>query len=341
MEAPVINGYGYDEAVSNGSLYQAIAGVRMPLFRSGQLHAEQNQYIYQGNQVQWLQKRTWHDIERDVTDQYVQSFADQQTWRNAQEQLELLQGQAEIAEKLANGGLMKGSDVMLLRIEARSQQISAEKLRSQFLNGLLVLDSLCGLTDTALVHLTDPNLRLQSSATDSSRFLQKFAIDSMVAQNELAVYNLKYKPQLSGFADAGLESSTITGIEQHVGFSFGLDFTFNLYDGHQRKIMEKITDLKLQTIQRYKNHVQAQQQVQLAGMARQVELATQQINLLQQQIDSYNDLLKIYRQELTNGDISTTDYLLVFRQYLQARQDLINQQKEKYLAINAYNYWNW
>lgn len=341
MEAPVINGYGYDEAISNGSLYQAIAGVRMPLLRGGQLKAEQNQYLYQGSQEEWLQKRTWHDIRRDVTDQYVQAFADQQTWLNVQNQLHLLQDQVRIAEKLANGGLIKGSDVLLLRIEARSQQIAAEKLKSQFMRGLMVLDSLCSLADTSLVQLTDPNLTIQPRAKDSSQFIEKFSIDSMMFKNELAVFNLKYRPQLSGYADGGLESSNISAIDQHFGFSVGLDLTINIFDGHQRKIIKKIIDLKLQTIQRYKNHVETQQEVQLAGFTKQVQLASRQINLLQQQLDSYNDLLKIYRQELRNGDISTTDYLQVYRQYLQARQDLIDQQKEKYLAINAYNYWNW
>ncbi len=80
LEAPLINGIGYDPAITNGANYSAVTGVTYPLLTKEFIETEQRGNNLQIQKAQWAYKATWRQIRMDVTDKYIQCFADQRQW---------------------------------------------------------------------------------------------------------------------------------------------------------------------------------------------------------------------------------------------------------------------
>lgn len=341
MEAPVIKGVGYDEAISNGSLYSALAGVDVPLFMNAFMKSETEQNNLQANRAQWQQQTSSRDLKKQITDNYAACYADQQLYENGKQQLDLVLQQYKLSQKLAKEGLYKASDILLLKIEVANQQVQVQNFYAQLKNDLNNLNTLCAITDTTVYPLADPGLTYVDTAVAHSGYLQQFTLDSLNAKNYQRLFELKYKPQLSAFADAGLNTSTLNQAYNYLGFSFGLNFSVTLFDGKQRKVNSQQTDLKLKTVAAYHDYFIDQRHQELNNSLQQIEMADQRISNLQQQLHEYESVLNLYRDELGSGEISITDYLVVLRNSVQAQQSLIYQQLQKNIAINAFNYWNW
>ncbi|MEZ4776536.1 MAG: TolC family protein [Bacteroidia bacterium] len=341
MQGPIIKGVGYDEAITNGALYSAIAGVSYPLFTRSFLETEQKQQTLLQEKAKWLYEASWRQLQMAVSDQYITCFFDQMYIQNAIELRETLAAQLKMAETLARSGIMKASDVQLLKIETGNQKLILADLNAQLLRDLRDLYSLCGITDTARVSLSEPQIRLSEKPGEASRFEEQFYIDSLLAQNQLDRFNLKYKPQVSAFADAGLNAVTLQYPQKNLGVSFGINFSLNIFDGHQKQLTRAQTHLEQQTTAGYQLYFNQQKLQLLDKYIGQIEWVDNKISIIQQEVVDYNNLLELYKKELQRGDLSVNDYLVTFRNYVQFNQQLIEQQKQKYLSINAYNYWNW
>jgi outer membrane protein TolC len=69
-----------------------------------------------------------------------------------------------------------------------------------------------------------------------SLFVRSFSHDSLATVSQQKVFNDRYLPQLSAFASSGLNSNSIPNIQRHIGASAGVLLTYNIFDGHQKKI---------------------------------------------------------------------------------------------------------
>ncbi|MBK7700040.1 MAG: hypothetical protein IPJ39_15590 [Saprospiraceae bacterium] len=88
------------------------------------------------------------------------------------------------------------------------------------------------------VRLDDAEITLNNK-TFASNFLEKYRLDSLSLIAQLNVLELKYKPQLNLFANAGLNAVYAPTIPNRFGMSAGLSFTYNFYDGNQKLINRK------------------------------------------------------------------------------------------------------
>lgn len=341
MEAPVIDGVGYDEAITNGAWYSALAGVSMPLFTKALSQPELEKNNLQAGKSRWQGKMGWKELSMQITDLYAQCFADQQNLDNMKDQLKVITDQHRLSKKLAEQGIMRASDVLQLGIEVSAQKVKVKDQRTNLRNDLNKLNTTCGISDTALYRLTDPGLSLSASVADSSLFLKQFHYDSLSILNQQDLFNLKYKPKLSAFADAGLNASKLTAPQNNLGFSFGLNLNVKLWDHGQRKINEKQSQIRMNTVSSYKSYFQNQRTQQLNSILVRIRETEEKITELAEQLKQYETLLAIYKTDLSTGDITVNEFLVVFRNSLQARQDIIQQQLNKNNLINAYNYWNW
>ena len=341
MDAPIINGVGYDEAITNGSWYAAQAGVSIPLFSKPFETAELNKNSLDAQKAVWQGKMSWNEVKRQIADGYAQCYADQRLLENARDLLEIITAQHHLSQELAQKGIMKGSDVLLIELEVSNQKIKVKDQLAGLQHDLHMLNALCGISDTSLVKLAPPDFILSMEKVDSSRFLKQYILDSLMALNQQEQFNLKYKPKVSAYADAGLNAVYLTSPQDNLGFSVGLSMNFTLFDHGQRKITEQQTKIKLNTASRYKKYFLNRRDQQLHSYRVQIGLANQKINELDTQVKQYKRLMHIYKSELASGDLSVNDYLVFFRNYLQAEQEYINQHKNKNTLINAYNYWNW
>lgn len=341
MESPLINKVGYDEAITNGGLYSAVIGAQLPLLTGNFVNTEQQQNNLQQQYAFWNQRTSWRDLKMQITEGYLLCLTDQDNIQNISEQKHLLERQIKIAATLAQTGDLKGTDVLLLQIEIQKLTTMAANWQSQLLSDQAALNKLCGIVDTSAVQFALPPLSITDSVIVSSQYQLQFALDSMNARNQMDLFNLKYKPHLSAYADAGLNATSPSNLQNYFGFSIGLNFSMNLFDGNQKQVVRDQTDLKLNTISSYQKQFKNQRQQNLLNLKKQVELADKRMTQINKELSDYDKLIVVYQQELAQGDISVNDYLVTLRTYIQEKQNLIDQQKQKYSAINAYNYWNW
>ncbi|MCB2221647.1 MAG: TolC family protein [Bacteroidetes bacterium] len=341
MEAPVIKGVGYDEAITNGAWYSALAGVSMSLFTKALSQPELEKNNLQAGKSKWLGKMGWKELSMQITDLYAQCFADQQNLDNLKDQMNVITDQHRLARKLAEQGIVRASDVLQLGIEVSAQKVRVKDQRTTLRNNLNKLNTACGISDTTLYRLADPALVLSVAVSDSSLFLKQFYYDSLSILNQQDLFNLKYIPKLSAFADAGLNASKLTAPQNNLGFSFGLNLNVKLWDHGQRKINEKQSQIRMNTVSSYKSYFQNQRTQQLNSILVRIRETEEKITELAEQLKQYETLLAIYKTDLSTGDITMNEFLVVFRNSLKARQAIIQQQLNKNNLINAYNYWNW
>ncbi len=344
MQAPVINGVGYDEGITNGGLYAATVQIDQPLFTSSFMKTGQEQNRLISEQAGYNGKVSQRDLERQITGKYIACYIDLQHTQYMQQLADLLEEQYNLSQQLAKSGILKASDVILLEIESTRQQNQLAALYAQYKDDLTALNSLCGIEDTGSVTVTEPLLTVNDSvsgATTLSRFLYKYTLDSMLTRNQQKTFELKYKPRLDAYANTGLNAVKIPGIQDKFGFSAGLRLSVTLYDGQQKSINRQETKIKLQTLENYKQYNATQQILTRTNLLNQIDMAGQRMALSNEQLKKYDQLLTIYRRELAQGDISVTDYLTTLRTYKNTQDEYLNYYQQKLITINAFNYWNW
>jgi outer membrane protein TolC len=341
MEAPTNTALGYDAAITNGAWYAAMVGMSIPLFTKFFTERETTMHSLEADNATWQGRTALHALRKQITDAYLTCFADQALTENARQQLDLVTQQYVLSQRLAQQGIFKASDILLLKIEVEHQQMQMQSFIAQFKNDLGSLNTLCAITDTTNYALSDPHLIFTDTIVQQSNYLRQFLLDSMMTQSQQLLFELKYKPQVSAFTDAGLNTSTLHAPYNHIGFSFGVNFSVPLYDGGQRDINRQQTEIKFNTGTAYRNYFTDQRTQQLENFHTQITLAEGRIKNLEQQLTEYTSVLNLYKDALNSGEISIMDYLVVFRNALQAQQDVIYQQLQKNMAINAFNYWNW
>jgi outer membrane protein TolC len=340
MKAPLINGVGYDEAITNGALYSTLINaeesILNPVYKF-----ETKKNILQASHLRFQGKLSSREIEKQVIDQYIQCYTGQLLLSSAKDLRVLMQEQFNMGNVLAKSGILKASDILLLEIEMGNEDLKITELQLQFSKNLSDLNSLCGLTDTLEANLSSIDLSIAPNDSTGINFNYQFTIDSLMAENNLAISQQKYKPQLSAFANLGINAVDPANIPSNLGFSAGIDFKVNIYDGKQKKINWQQTQIQLENIDNYKRYFTSQRMQSRQNLLKQVEFVKKEMKIAEEQLDKYKSLLNIYRKGIANGDISVIDYLTVVNTYRKTNDDYINFNQQIQTNINAYNYWNW
>ena len=180
----------------------------------------------------------------------------------------------------------------------------------------------------------------QVTSSENSLFLNSFRLDSLNIVADQSLRDLKYKPQLNFFANAGMNAIYLPALNRF-GFSTGLNFSWNIYDGQQRKIEAAKSKVNLKTIAFEKENFITQKYQNLRKIQSQIDGLEAQIHLADNQLIKYNELLKAYQKQLLVADISIMDFKTFLRDYIAKKQEKSLLEIEKQILINAYNYWNY
>jgi outer membrane protein TolC len=337
---PRPNAVGYDIAVSNGGLYSAMAGVQQPLFS----HARQQAY---GEQAAALMQAALnnrelarHEVERIVTDQYVQCTLDGEQVANMERLLQVVSAQERTVGALVEAGVMKRSDLLLIGIERRGREAELERVKATYRRDLFELNALCGIADTAVVRLVPPALTPRT--TDGpSPFLEKFRYDSLAFDASRRVFEIKYKPQTNAFANTGLNAVVLEDIGRKVGMSAGLNFSLILSDGGQRKLVRDRAAILQRSAQAGRDMLRDQQAVRRRNALQDIVAAQERTRTLAAQLADYERLIELYQTQLAQGQLSVIDLVAALKLYTTAQGDLALARNAEQRAINLYNYWNW
>jgi len=331
---------GYDLASTDGGQYNAMVTVKQPLFTGTRYRSYSNKADILRRINENNISLTVHETEQVVTYQYILCMKSKTDLVNYSFLLKNLEGQLQIMHKLVENGIYKQTDLLLLQIEYQNYEVIYKSFQDEYKTNIFDLYLLCGINDTSLTDIQEIDLKLKSDDRSYSQFLTSFRLDSLSLLAGLEIDELKYKPEVSLFADAGLNAVYIPTLNR-LGFSTGLSFQWNIFDGNQRKIQRDKYDIMLRTIEFEKTIFINQNNINKNKILSQINSLDQRLKIIGNQIDEYNRLSEVYMKELSQGEISVMDFKNLLKDITAKKQECLLMKIDKLVLINSYNYWNY
>ena len=331
---------GYDMASTDGGQYQAGISITQPLFNGSVFRTYSNkagisQEINENNIA-----LTVHELEQLVGYQYILCLKAKTQAQNSLLLLNQINEQTVIMQKLVENAIYKQTDLMLLQIEQGNYDAEYKTSQADYRNNLYDLNLICGINDTALVDIEVINFEINPYPLTQSKFLKAYKLDSLNLMADQYIYQQKYKPQLSWFANAGLNAVYIPDYNR-LGFSTGLIFSWTIFDGHQREIEQQKTRVNLNTLEFEKQNFITQTDLQKQKIKNQIQSLEKRVAIVKEQINQYERLISAYQEELLLGEISVMDLRLLLNDMSVKKQELLMLEMERLTLINSYNYWNY
>lgn len=341
MYAPVIGGWGYDEAITNIAQVSALIQASKTFLTKGHLAEQYRTIALQNQALRDSLQLSIKDLVRSVTEQYITAYGDQLTMDYSKDLFGLLKNEEEALKKLAQQSVIKQTEFLAFDITLQQQELTYLQAQIQYNADFLTLNYLAGIVDTTITRLEEPKLE-DSLPKDiyNSVFYHRFVTDSLRIVNERRLIDYSYKPSITAFADGGFNSSMQNTPYKNIGVSAGVNFKIPLYDSHQKKLKYQKLDLEENTRLTNKNFFIKQYTQQTAQLYRQLRETDQLFNRIRQQVDYTKTLILSYEKLLETSDVKITEFVTAITNYLNAqnlyRQNLVSRLK----IMNQINYWN-
>ncbi len=334
------NYWGYDLATTDGGRYQAYFKVEQPLFKGSVLKAysQKNTVSRQLNNNKTA--LTKHEIEQLVNYQYILCLRAKQQSTISNRLVNDMEEQLKILKKLVEHGIYKQTDLMILQIETENYKLEYQNFYTQYLNNLADLYLVCGMNEPLPAAIKDTSFVIRPDTIQNSFFLKKYELDSINISANRLMFEQKYKPQVSLFATAGMNSVYLPAINRF-GFSTGINFTWNIFDGNQKQIRHNKSLVELQTLQFEKSNFIKTNQINKRKYLNRINAVNKKIQIVENQLLEYKKLWKLYSYELSQAQVSIMDFKNLIRDIAAKQQENLELHMEKQIVINSYNYWNY
>ena len=330
---------GYDLGYSDGGQYQAIVSVTQPLLMGSRFNA----YAQKADVATQLNenniKLTEHELEQLVSHQYILCIRAKKQYEVSKLLSDKLKAQIDVMEKLVEHAIYKQTDLLLMQIEAESYRLEYENYITDYQNNLLDLNLLCGINDTSLVEIEDTNFKINQNNVTQSQFLAKYTLDSLSVETEQLIFNQKYKPQINLFANAGMNAIYVPAFNRF-GFATGVNFSWNIFDGNQKKLMFDKSIIQLETLEFEKQNFVIKNRIYKNMFLTQIKSVDTKISIVQNQLLEYQKLVELYNFELSQAQVSVMDFKNLIRDISAKKQENITLNMQKQALISSYNYWN-
>jgi len=339
--APIINGWGYDKAITNGQQLSALIALNKQVYNKRNLSLAFADLQIQKDSLRINSVITEQDLKKSIIAQYITVYSDQLQISFNDELYNLLQRQEIILKKLTQQNVYRQVDYLSFLVTVQQQNLARQQLEIQHKNDFSLLNYLAGIIDTTTVILEEPQLKvIRTIIADSSAFFLKYKIDSLRLINSRALIDLGYRPKVSLFADAGYQSSFDVNPYKNFGTNIGINFTIPIYDGRQRKLQYTRLGIEERTRQKNRDFFQHQYYQQIGQLQQQLSLIQSLEYSINEQIRFLETLIEANGKLLETGDIKITDYILALNNYITAKNLLVQNKVSRYQIINQLNYWN-
>ena len=339
--APIINGYGYDVAITNGQQLAALVAVNKQIYNKRNLSLQFENLRLQRDSLHVSSAITTQDIRKSIISQYITAYGDQLQLDFDDEVITLLTNEDSILKKLTQKNIYKQADYLSFLVTLQQQQLTRSQLAVQYKNDFALLNYLAGIVDTVTSRLAEPALTNATNVIyDSSAFLLKYKIDSLRLLNQKALVNIAYRPKVNLFADAGYQSTLTIAPYRNFGTNIGINLSIPIYDGHQRRLQYTKIDIAERTRQRQRDFFNNQLRQQVQQLQQQLSSLESLNGAINKQINYLQTLISVNGKLLETGDIKITDYVLALNNYITSRNLVVQNMVAKFQIINQLNYWN-
>jgi len=339
--APIIHGYGYDNAISNGGNFSTLVGVNKTFVGRRHLETQFETIQLQSQGLRNTSKISEQDLKKNVTAQYITTFGDLQQLNFNREIYTLLQKEEILLKDLTEKNVYRQTDYLAFVVTLKQEGLLLRQLQIQYQNDYGTLNYLCGIMDTTAATLQDPGIQLQTLPDiNSSVFFRQYHIDSLQLRNSRSMVDFGYKPKLNVYADGGYSSTLAYQAYKNFGTSFGFSLSVPIYDGHQRKLQYSKLDIAERTRTGYKDFFTRQYNQQIAQLSQQLKATEELIGQINEQIKYSETLISVNGKLMGTGDAKIADYILALNNYLNAKNLLTQNNITRLQIINQINYWN-
>ncbi|MBF4486258.1 TolC family protein [Flavobacterium sp. CSZ] len=337
--APVINGYGYDTALSNGQMVSALVGVNKRILSKNQLNSQADSFKLIKDALIVNKKIAVKDLDKSIIAQYIAAFGTETQMEYNNKITSLLKEEEVILKKLARNSIYKQTDYLIFNATVKQQELAALQLKQQYQNDLALLNYLTGEKDTTFVKLKTPDLTIKLNQQENSIFFKQFEIDSLKIKNSDKLIDNTYKPALSLLGDAGYNSSFIYQGYKNFGFSVGLGLSIPIYDGNQRSLQHQKNSMALATIDSYNKNFKRQYDQQLLLLNQKFNQSAETNIMLQSQLSVAETLIEANKKLLVTGDAQITEYIIALSNIISIQDAMAQNTVNKLQIINEINYW--
>ncbi len=339
--SPVIKGWGYDNAITNGANVSALVVVNKTLVGKSNLATQFQSVQLQNQAVQNTAKITEQDLKRTITAQYITAYGGLLQVNFNRQVNDLLKHQEVLLKKQTEQNVYRQTDYLTFLVTLQQQELSLRQLEIQLQNDYATLNYLAGITDTAAFSLQDPGITIeQLPGMYNSVFFKQFELDSLKLNNSKDLVDYSYKPKVNLYADGGYNSSFSYQACKNFGTSFGVNITVPIYDGKQKQMQYSKLAIAERTRQYYKDFFEKQYNQQLAQLMQQLHATDGLLNQINGQIKYAESLITVNGKLLETGDAKIADYVIALNTYLNAKNLLTQNNINRLQIINQINYWN-
>lgn len=340
MYAPVIGGWGYDKAITNGAQLMELASVSKSIVNTKSIASQIANLQIQSLVVNNSIKISEQDIKKVVTDQYITVYGDQLQLEFNDRINNMLLKEDSILKKLTQDNIYKQSDYLSFVVTRQQQLLNTSQLKIQYTYDYAALNYIAGNVDTSITPLPDPQLTTTSIGDfAASLYYKQFALDSLKLSNEKALVDINYRPKINLFADAGFNSSLAYKPYKNFGTSAGINLIFPIYDGKQKKLQYSKIDIQEKNRLVKKDVFGSLRNQQILQLVQQLNATEQLINQISKQINYTETLITVNEKLLASGDIRLTDFILSLNNYFAAKNMVTQNYISRLKIINQLNYW--
>lgn len=339
--APVINGVGYSDVITNTSNISSQASVTQRIFNLKTTQALYSKSALEGQSLRVSYRISENDLKKAITLQYLSACSVSNDIAFNRELLKSSQDEEKLLVQLVEKGIYRQVDYSSFLVEIKGQELLLGDLEIQYQKEISALNILCGLPDTTYSMLALPDINLKDRVVKAnSPFFTRFVVDSLKIENEKLLIDRSYKPSVNWVADAGIINNIPREIAKNIGFSVGLNLSVPIYDGQQRKLNFEKLKISENTRTNYSGFFRQQFSQQLKQLYRELQMTRDLLPEINKQLDLEESVIRQQRNLINMGSISITEYVNSIRNYITIRKS-INQYNVKILQIvTEINYWN-
>ncbi len=339
--APMIRGWGYDEAITNIANLSGLVQANRNFLSRGNLAAQYRSIALQRRALLDTILLSQQDLVRTITDQYITAYGDLLAFDFNKEVYELMKKEEEALKKLTQSSVYKQTDYLTFYVTMQQQELAYLQAQIQYNTDFLTLNYLTGLIDTTLERIEKP-VFTDSLQPDfyNSVFYNRFITDSLRLNNQKSLVNYDYKPKVGAYTDLGYNSSLQNTPYKNFGFSAGLTLIVPIYDGRQKQMKRSRIDIQERTRQNNRAFYVNQYRMQIEMLRKQLMAIDLFVNKITRQIEYAHTLIVANGKLLQTGDITMRDYVTAINNYLSAQNLLTQNHISRLKILNKVAYWN-
>lgn len=332
--APSVKGWGYDQALTNGQTLFAGARVSKELINRKNLNTRLHTFDILRKQIESQHLLNSQMLKKQITDQYILTYISQQQFRNEEEIIHLLTQEDGVLKKLTQSSVFKQTDYLSFKVTFQQNQLGLLQRKAEWESNYMMLNFLCGITDTTLSTISEPLLRKSAPPFNQSTYRQTYISDSTKLMNDRALIEYDYQPKISAFSDAGYQSSLSHQPYKNIGLSVGLSVSIPIYDGHQKQLRLRQNEIQSNTSLQYFEQAQRQYEQMTLQLNEQIRDYEEIISQAQDQLVFARTLIEANAKQLPSGDVKMVDFILSINNYLSLKGNIIQYQSTFFALQN-------